>query len=149
MANELKNLTPPQNAHKKPKRVGRGFGSGLGKTSGRGQKGQRARSKVAIWFEGGQMPLHRRLPKRGFKNLFAKQYTVVRLDRIAANFEAGEEVNVSSLLNKGIITAVAKDGIKIIGNGDLDKALTITATKFTSSAKEKIENAGGTAIFFA
>ena len=146
MANELSNLKPRPGAHKKAKRIGRGFASGDGKTSGRGQKGQRARSKVAIWFEGGQMPLHRRLAKRGFTNIFAKEYTVVRLDKIAANFDAGAEVNATSLLENGIIDKVAKDGIKILGNGELDKALNITATKFTKSAKSKIEAAGGTAI---
>ena len=146
MANELSNLKPRPGAHKKAKRIGRGFASGDGKTSGRGQKGQRARSKVAIWFEGGQMPLHRRLAKRGFTNIFAKEFTVVRLDKIAANFDAGSEVNAKSLLENGIIDKVAKDGIKVLGNGEIDKALNITATKFTKSAKAKIEAAGGTAI---
>ena len=140
MANELSNLRPPKNAHKKAKRIGRGFASGDGKTSGRGQKGQRARSKVAIWFEGGQMPLHRRLPKRGFTNIFAKQYTEVRLDRIAANFEAGADVNAEVLLENGVISKLAKNGIKVLGNGDIDKALNITAAKFTKSAKQKIES---------
>ena len=146
MANELSNLKPRPGAHKKAKRIGRGFASGDGKTSGRGQKGQRARSKVAIWFEGGQMPLHRRLAKRGFTNIFAKEYTVVRLDKIAANFESGAEVNAKSLLENGVIDKVAKDGIKILGNGEIDKSLNITATKFTKSAKAKIEAAGGSAI---
>lgn len=146
MANELSNLKPRPGAHKKAKRIGRGFASGDGKTSGRGQKGQRARSKVAIWFEGGQMPLHRRLAKRGFTNIFAKEYTTVRLDKIAANFEAGAEVNAESLIANGIIDKVAKDGLKILGNGDVDKALNVTATKFTKSAKSKIEAAGGSAI---
>jgi large subunit ribosomal protein L15 len=145
MANELSNLKPRPKAHKKAKRIGRGFASGDGKTSGRGQKGQRARSKVAIWFEGGQMPLHRRLAKRGFTNIFAKQYTEVRLDKIAANFEAGAEVNAVVLLENGIISKVCKDGIKILGNGEIDKAITVTAQKFTKSAKAKIEAAGGTA----
>ena len=146
MANELSNLKPRPGAHKKAKRIGRGFASGDGKTSGRGQKGQRARSKVAIWFEGGQMPLHRRLAKRGFTNIFAKEYTTVRLDKIAANFEAGAEVNAESLIANGIIDKVAKDGLKILGNGEVDKALNVTATKFTKSAKSKIEAAGGSAI---
>jgi large subunit ribosomal protein L15 len=144
MANELSNLKPRPRAHKKAKRIGRGFASGDGKTSGRGQKGQRARSKVAIWFEGGQMPLHRRLAKRGFTNIFAKKYTEVRLDKISANFEAGTEVNATVLLEHGVISKVAKDGIKVLGNGDIDKALTVTAEKFTKSAKAKIEAAGGT-----
>lgn len=145
MANELSNLKPRPKAHKKAKRIGRGFASGDGKTSGRGQKGQRARSKVAIWFEGGQMPLHRRLAKRGFTNIFAKQYTEVRLDKIAANFEAGSEVTAQILLENGIISKVGKDGIKILGNGEIDKAITVNAQKFTKSAKAKIEAAGGTA----
>lgn len=145
MANELSNLKPRPGAHKKAKRIGRGFASGDGKTSGRGQKGQRARSKVAIWFEGGQMPLHRRLAKRGFTNNFAKKYSVVRLDKIAAIFEAGADVNATTLVENGIIDKVAKDGVKILGNGTLDKVLNITATKFTKSAKEKIEAAGGSA----
>jgi large subunit ribosomal protein L15 len=145
MANELSNLKPRPGAHKKAKRIGRGFASGDGKTSGRGQKGQRARSKVAIWFEGGQMPLHRRLAKRGFTNIFAKKYSVIRLDKIAAIFEAGADVNAATLVENGIIDKVAKDGIKILGNGTLDKVLNITATKFTKSAKAKIEAAGGSA----
>ena len=146
MANELSNLKPRPGAHKKAKRIGRGFASGDGKTSGRGQKGQRARSKVAIWFEGGQMPLHRRLPKRGFTNIFAKQYTEVRLDNLAEVFDTGAEVNAEILLNAGFISKIAKDGIKILGNGgDLDKALHVTAAKFTKSAAAKIEAAGGTA----
>lgn len=146
MANELSNLKPRPKAHKKAKRVGRGFASGDGKTAGRGSKGQRKRSKVAIWFEGGQMPLHRRLAKRGFTNIFAKQYTIVRLDKIAANFESGSVVNAVSLLETGVISKVGKDGIKVLGNGDIDKAITVTANKFTKSAKLKIENAGGTVI---
>jgi large subunit ribosomal protein L15 len=91
------------------------------------------------------MPLHRRLAKRGFTNNFAKKYTIVRLDKIAANFEAGAEVNAASLLANGLIDKVEKDGIKVLGNGELDKALKVTATKFTKSAQEKIEKAGGTA----
>ena len=146
MANELSNLKPRPGAHKKAKRIGRGFSSGDGKTSGRGQKGQRARSKVAIWFEGGQMPLHRRLAKRGFTNIFAKQYTIVRLDKIAAHFEVGADVNAKSLLENGVIDKVEKDGIKVLGNGQIDKALNITATKFSKSAIAKIEAAGGSAI---
>ena len=148
MANELTNLKPCKGAHKKRMRVGRGEGSGKGKTAGRGTKGQHSRGtgKVPIWFEGGQMPLHRRLPKRGFKNIFAKQYTTVRLDKIAAIFDGKTDVTAKSLKENGLISKVAKDGIKILGNGEIDKSLTIYASKFTASATQKIEAAGGKAI---
>ena len=145
MSNELSNLKPPKGAHKKAKRIGRGFASGDGKTSGRGSKGQRARGTVAPWFEGGQMPLHRRLPKRGFTNIFAKQYTEVRLDRIAAVFNNGDTVDAKTVVESGLSSKVAKHGIKILGNGVLDKSLTVVAAKFTKSAKAKIEAAGGSA----
>lgn len=146
MANELSNLRPPTGAHKKKKRIGRGQGSGSGTTAGRGSKGQRARGTVPAHFEGGQMPLARRLPKRGFKNIFSKQYSIVRLDKIAPHFEDGAEVTLDSLKSAGLISKVAKHGVKVLGNGDLDKALTIHAAKFTASAKAKIEKAGGKAI---
>ena len=145
MSNELSNLKPPKGAHKKAKRVGRGFSSGDGKTSGRGSKGQRARSKVAPWFEGGQMPLHRRLPKRGFTNIFAKKYTEVRLDKISAVFNNGDTVDAKTVVETGLVSKVAKHGIKILGNGELDKSITVVAAKFTKSAQAKIEAAGGTA----
>ena len=145
MANELSNLKPSPKAHKKSKRIGRGFASGDGKTSGRGQKGQRARNTVAPWFEGGQMPLHRRLPKRGFTNIFAKQYTVLKIEVLAANFEAGATVNAQTVVEEGLVHKVAKDGLKVLGNGSIDKVLHVVATKFTKSAKQKIEDAGGTA----
>ena len=143
MSNELSNLKPPKGAHKKAKRIGRGFSSGDGKTSGRGQKGQRARSKVAPWFEGGQMPLHRRLPKRGFTNIFAKKYTEVRLDKISAAFKNGDTVDAKSVVESGLASKIAKHGIKVLGNGELDKSLTVVAAKFTKSAQAKIEAAGG------
>jgi large subunit ribosomal protein L15 len=146
MANELSNLRPPAGAHRKKRRIGRGQGSGHGTTAGRGSKGQRARGTVPASFEGGQMPLARRLPKRGFKNIFAKQYTVVRLDSIAALFEDGAEVTVEALQASGLVSKVAKNGIKVLGNGELKKSLTIHATKFTKSAKHKIEEAGGKAL---
>ena len=145
MANELSNLKPPAKAHKKAKRIGRGFASGDGKTSGRGQKGQRARNTVAPWFEGGQMPLHRRLPKRGFKNIFAKQYTVLRLDQIVAHFDADATVNAETVVSEGLVNKVAKNGLKVLGNGSIDKVLHVVAAKFTKSAQQKIEEAGGTA----
>ena len=144
MANELSNLKPPAGAHKKRTRLGRGEGSGKGTTAGRGQKGQTARGTVRPGFEGGQMPLHRRLPKRGFTNIFAKQYTEVRLDRIAARFAAGEVVDAEALKARGVISKIAPDGLKILGNGEISHSLTIRAAKFTASAEEKITNAGGT-----
>jgi len=146
MANELSNLRPPSGAHKKKMRIGRGQGSGNGTTAGRGSKGQRARGTVPASFEGGQMPLARRLPKRGFKNIFSKKYSIVRLDKISTAFDAGTEVTLEALKNAGLVTKPAKDGIKILGNGEIDKALTIHADKFTASAKQKIEAAGGKAL---
>jgi len=125
--------------------VGRGEGSGKGKTAGRGQKGQFARSTVRRGFEGGQMPLHRRLPKRGLNNIFSKEYSEVRLDRIAARFSEGELVDAASLKERGLVSRVAKDGIKVLGNGEIGHALTVRAAKFTRTAAEKIVGAGGTA----
>lgn len=145
MANELSKLSPPAGSTRKRMRVGRGEGSGKGKTAGRGQKGQHARGTVKRGFEGGQMPLARRLPKRGFKNIFAKQYTEVRIDRIAARFEAGEVVDAAVLKSRGVVSKIAKDGIKVLGNGDISHALTVRAAKFTRSAAEKITAAGGVA----
>jgi large subunit ribosomal protein L15 len=145
MANELSSLSPPAGSTRKRMRVGRGEGSGKGKTAGRGSKGQHARGTVKRGFEGGQMPLARRLPKRGFKNIFAKQYTEVRIDRLAKRFSAGEVVDAAELKARGVISKVAKDGIKILGNGELAHALTIRAAKFTRSAAEKIAAAGGVA----
>ena len=124
------------------KRVGRGVGSGLGKTSGRGHKGQKARSGGGVrrGFEGGQTPLYRRLPKRGFKNIFAKNYTEVTLTML--NKATTEEVTAESLIKDGIISK-ANDGIVILGTGKLDKKLTVKATRFTASAAKAIETAGG------
>ncbi len=145
MANELSSLSPPAGSTRKRMRVGRGEGSGKGKTAGRGQKGQRARGTVKRGFEGGQMPLARRLPKRGFKNIFAKQFTEVRIDRIAERFEAGEVVDAAELKARGVVSKIAKDGIKVLGNGEISHALTVRAAKFTRSASEKIAAAGGVA----
>jgi len=144
MANELSNLTPPKGAYKKRMRVGRGEGSGKGRTAGRGSKGQLKRGTVHAGFEGGQMPLHRRLPKRGFNNIFAKQFTEVRLDRIASRFSEGDVVDAASLKACGLIKKVGKDGIKVLGNGEISFSLTVRAAKFTAAAEEKITNAGGT-----
>ena len=124
------------------RRVGRGMGSGLGKTSGRGHKGQKARSGGGVrrGFEGGQTPLYRRLPKRGFKNIHAKTYTEVTLTML--NKATTEEVTAESLINDGIISK-SNDGIVILGTGKLDKKLTVKAKRFTKSAAEKIEAVGG------
>ena len=153
MANELSNLSPSAGSRKKAMRIGRGEGSGKGKTAGRGTKGQRARGTVPIGFEGGQMPLHRRLPKRGFKNIHAVHYYEMSLDRIEEAFEAGATVDIRTLKAVGLIASkVEKNGkllktakLKILGNGGLTKNLTIYAEKFTASAISKIEKAGGKA----
>lgn len=129
--------------NKASKRVGRGTGSGLGKTSGRGQNGQNSRSGGGVrpGFEGGQMPLYRRLPKRGFKNIFAKEYAAINLDRLNC-FEDGTVVTPELLVEKRVVKKV-KDGVKILGNGNIEKKLTVKAAKFSKSAIEKIEAAGG------
>ena len=144
MANELSNLAPPAGAYRTGKRYGRGEGSGKGKTAGRGTKGQWARNTVPARFEGGQMPLQRRLPKRGFNNIFSKKYTVVRLDHIAARFSEGEVVDAAALKERGVVKKIHADGVKVLGNGEIGHALTVRAAKFTSSAAEKIKAAGGT-----
>ena len=138
---ELGNLHPATKRMAK-KRVGRGMGSGLGKTSGRGHKGQKARSGGGVrrGFEGGQTPLYRRLPKRGFNNFNAKTYTEVTLTML--NKSEAKEVTAESLLAEGIIGKI-NDGIVVLGTGSLDKKLTVKATRFTKSAAEKIEAAGG------
>lgn len=142
---KLHELSPAPGSKKVRKRIGRGAGSGTGKTAGKGHKGQNARSGGGVrpGFEGGQMPLQRRIPKRGFNNIFATRYAIVNvgdLDR----FEEGSTVDVELLKNAGLIKK-EYDGLKILGNGELKKKLTVIATKFSSSAKEKIENLGGKA----
>jgi len=129
------------------KRVGRGPGSGLGKTSGRGQKGQKSRSGVSIhaWFQGGQTPLYRRVPKRGFNNArFTVRYATINLSDLNKYFNDGEEVTPELLKEKGIIKKQL-NGVKVLGSGDLDKKLTIKANRFSSTAVTKIESAGGKA----
>ena len=140
---KLQELGPAAGAKKSPKRVGRGCGSGLGKTSARGQKGQKSRSGGGVrpGFEGGQMPLSRRLPKRGFTNIFAKQYAAVNVEELE-KFEDGAVVDYEILLNSGLIKK-ADNGLKILGNGDLKKKLTVKAAKFTKTAEQKITAAGG------
>jgi large subunit ribosomal protein L15 len=145
MALALNNLSPtPGSTHKK-KRVGRGPGSGLGKTAGKGHKGQKSRSGYSkkIGFEGGQMPLQRRLPKRGFTNIFKKKWIEISLAKLEENFGVNDEITPEILHERGLIKK-AKHDLVILGNGDISKALKISAHRFTKSAKEKIENAGGT-----
>ena len=140
---KLHELKPAAGSRKAPKRIGRGTGSGLGRNAGKGEKGQNARSGGGVrpGFEGGQMPLFRRLQKRGFTNIFAKEYVAINVDRLNV-FENGTEVTPELLLEKRIISKV-KDGVKILGNGNLEKSLTVKASKFSKSAAEKIETAGG------
>lgn len=141
---KLHELQPAAGSKKARTRVGRGLGSGLGKTSGRGQKGQNSRSGggVRSGFEGGQMPLYRRLPKRGFTNVFAKQYAEVNVEQLN-RFEDGSTVDPVALIEAGILKNV-RDGIRILGNGSLEtKNLTVIANGFTKSAEEKITAAGG------
>ena len=140
---KLHELKPAEGSRKSRKRIGRGTGSGFGRNAGKGEKGQKARSGggVRIGFEGGQMPLYRRLPKRGFTNIFAKEYSQINIDRLNI-FEDGTEVTPQLLLQKRIIKK-SKNGLKILGNGELNKKLTVKAAKFTKAAAEKIEAAGG------
>lgn len=147
MANELSNLKPQPGSVKTRMRIGRGEGSGKGKTSGRGQKGQgsRAGEGVRPGFEGGQMPLQRRLPKRGFTNIFARQYTVINLGDLEGRFGAGDVVTAELLKARGFISKIARDGLKVLGEGELSVALTVKAARFSQSAEEKIRAAGGSA----
>ena len=142
---KLHDLKPAVGATTAPKRLGRGTGSGLGKTSGKGHKGAKARSGGGKrpGFEGGQMPLTMRLPKRGFTNIFRKEFVAINVDRLEI-FEDGMVVTPVELIQYGIINNV-EDGIKILGNGELTKKLTVQANKFSASAKEKIEAVGGKA----
>ena len=142
---KLNELKPALGSVTAPKRLGRGIGSGLGKTSGKGHKGAKARSGGGKrpGFEGGQMPLTRRLPKRGFTNIFATEYAIVNVSKLDM-FEDGAVVGAKELIEAGLIKKEL-DGVKILGNGDLTKKLTVRAAKFTGAAKEKIEALGGKA----
>lgn len=146
MALSLNNLKPAAGSTHKKKRVGRGPGSGLGKTAGRGNKGQKSRSGYSskIGFEGGQMPLQRRLPKRGFTNIFKKEWLEISLSKIEDNFNAGDEVTPEILHERGLIKK-AKHDVVILGNGEISKALKISAHRFTKTAQDKIEKVGGSA----
>jgi large subunit ribosomal protein L15 len=141
---ELNNLKPKKGARHAKKRVGRGPGSGHGKTAARGEKGQKSRSGFSRMrgFEGGQMPLHRRLPKRGFTNIFKKEHAVVNLSDLE-RFENGATVDETTLRQAGLIKG-KNDGVKILGNGTLTKKLTVVAAKFSETARKQIEAAGGT-----
>ena len=138
-------LKKPEGSTKAPKRIGRGQGTGQGTTAGRGMNGQNSRSGggVRLGFEGGQMPLYRRLPKRGFTNKWAKEFAEVNVKDLN-RFEDGAVVDANALLEKGLI-GQALDGVKVLGNGELEKKLTVKAEKFSKSAVEKIEKAGGKA----
>ena len=140
---KLNNLSPAKNSVKKNKRVGRGCGSGHGKTSCRGQNGQNSRSGGGVrpHFEGGQMPLYRRIPKKGFKNIFKKDYNIVNLERLNI-FKDGDTITFKELMEKGIIRK-KRDGVKILGRGKLSKKLTVKANKFSQKAVKEIELTGG------
>ena len=141
---KLHELSPAPNSTKAPKRLGRGIGSGTGKTAGKGHKGQNARSGGGVrpGFEGGQMPLIRQLPKRGFTNNWRKEYTTINVSDLE-QFEAGTTGTAQMLKNKGVISKIEAYGLKVLGNGNLTKALTVKAQKFTQSAADKISKAGG------
>ena len=140
----LNELQPAEGSKFAPKRVGRGIGSGTGKTSGKGHKGQNARSGGGVrpGFEGGQMPLQRRVPKRGFNNIFATEYAIVNVSDLNDRFEDGATVNAESLVASGLLKKTL-DGVKVLGKGEITKALTVQVTAISESAKSKIEAAGG------
>ena len=142
---KLHELSPAPGSVKESKRIGRGHGSGNGKTAGKGHKGQKARSGhgMQIGFEGGQMPLQRRVPKRGFNNIFATKYAIVNVSDLEV-FEADAVIDAKALQDKGLVKKIY-DGVKVLGNGTLSKAVTVKASAFSESAKSKIEAAGGKA----
>ena len=142
---KLHELSPAEGSVKNGFRKGRGPGSGNGKTAGKGHKGQNARSGGGVrpGFEGGQLPLYRRLPKRGFYNKFGKNYTLVNVETLNKKFEDGAVVDAAALLSSGVVSQLAADGIKVLGRGELTKKLTVKAAIFSATAKEKIEAAGG------
>lgn len=142
---KLHELSPVEGSKRDVKRIGRGHGSGNGKTAGKGHKGQKARAGrgMRAGFEGGQMPLQRRVPKRGFNNIFATEYAIVNVSALEV-FDDGAVVDTEALRAKGLVNK-AMDGVKILGNGDFSKKLTVKAAAFSGSAKEKIEAAGGKA----
>ena len=147
MAIGLNNLKAPAGSTHKKKRVGRGPGSGLGKTAGRGSKGQKSRSGFSRMrgFEGGQMPLHRRLPKRGFTNIFKRVWAEVNLSDLEKAFEAGATVTPETLVERGLVRKSRAKSIVVLGQGELQKSLNVSAHRFSATARQKIEAAGGKA----
>jgi large subunit ribosomal protein L15 len=145
MVTHIGTLRPPRGAHKRPKRIGQGPGSGHGKTATRGSKGQKSRSgfRVRPGFEGGQMPLHRRVPKRGFTNIFKKHYAVVNLKDLE-EFDSEEKITPELLMQRGIVRQLG-DGVKVLGDGEVKAPLNVAAHRFSKSALEKIQKAGGKA----
>ena len=141
---KLHELSPAAGSSKERKRIGRGTASGQGKTAGKGHKGQKARAGrgMRVGFEGGQMPLQRRIPKRGFNNIFATEYAIVNLASLEEKFDNNAVVDAAALISAGLIKKEL-DGVKVLGRGELTKALTVKATAFSESAKQKIEAAGG------
>ena len=143
----LNDLQPSDGSTKRRRRVARGIGSGLGKTAGRGTKGQKARRQIPAWFEGGQTPIHRRLPvKKGFRNVNHVEFAVINMDDLEKHFDKGADVTVETLKAKGLINDLPNGGIKVLAFGELTKKLTVTANAFSKAAQEKIEKAGGQAV---
>ncbi len=144
---KLNELQPSEGSTKRRRRVARGIGSGLGKTAGRGTKGQKARRQIPAWFEGGQTPIHRRLPvKKGFRNINHVEYSIINLDDLEKHFDKGEEVTPEAVAAKGIVSDISKDGLKVLGFGEITKKLTVRAKAFSKTAEEKITKAGGTVV---
>ena len=143
---KLHELSPAAGSKKEVKRIGRGAGSGQGKTAGKGHKGQTARAGRGMrpGFEGGQMPLQRRVPKRGFVNIFGKEFSIVNVSALDQSFEDGAVVDIDALIEKGLVKKVL-DGVKILGNGEISKKLTVQVNAYSEAAKQKIEAAGGKA----
>ena len=143
---KLHELSPAAGSKKEVKRIGRGAGSGQGKTAGKGHKGQKARAgrDMRPGFEGGQMPLQRRVPKRGFVNIFGKEFSIVNVSALDQSFEDGAVVDIDALIEKGLVKKVL-DGVKILGNGEISKKLTVQVNAYSEAAKQKIEAAGGKA----
>ena len=143
---KLHELSPAAGSKKEVKRIGRGAGSGQGKTAGKGHKGQKARAGRGMrpGFEGGQMPLQRRVPKRGFVNIFGKEFSIVHVSALDQSFEDGAVVDIDALIEKGLVKKVL-DGVKILGNGEISKKLTVQVNAYSEAAKQKIEAAGGKA----
>ena len=143
---KLHELSPAAGSKKEVKRIGRGAGSGQGQTAGKGHKGQQARAGRGMrpGFEGGQMPLQRRVPKRGFVNIFGKEFSIVNVSALDQSFEDGAVVDIDALIEKGLVKKVL-DGVKILGNGEISKKLTVQVNAYSEAAKQKIEAAGGKA----